>query len=78
MRKQIDNHELKISNTIQLKRYQKRNKKFLLEWFQNNFDIILPELENIVLEDEDHNLNGTRNTQLPALLKNYTHQDLAL
>lgn len=70
MRDQIDNHELIIPYTIQLKRYQKRNKKLLLEWFQNNFDTILPELECIVLEDVDHNLYGTLNKELPTLLNN--------
>lgn len=45
---------------VSLDRESKRRKEVLLKWFDENFSILKPVLDDIVVENEDHNFFGAK------------------
>ena len=46
--------------SLTLDRESKRRKEVLLKWFDENFSILKPVLDDIVVENEDHNFFGAK------------------
>lgn len=57
---QIAEYCAKKNNILTLDRESKRRKEVLLKWYHDNFHILKPILDNIVLENEDHDFFGEK------------------
>lgn len=62
--RQIALHIVENNHLTQLDREEKRTKHYLFKWYSDNFEVIKPMLDNIVLEDEDHNFYGVRRNEM--------------
>ena len=57
------------ANVSQLGREEKRSKRVLLKWYYDNFDILRPMIDNIVIEDEDHHFYGVRRDEMHQMIQ---------
>ena len=62
--KQVNDHLPQVDNSAHLSRDAKRNKSKLMEWYNRNFVILKPELDQIVIINEDLSISGEKKDEI--------------